>query len=67
MQNDAVVYMYSLKPEKVKKKKKDTLNIQRTVEAFQTKTNSSLTYNTSVEKEFKENLKKLKEAGFFLR
>ena len=65
MQKDAVVYMYSLKPEKVKKKKKDTLNIQRTVEAFQTKNNSSLTYTTSVEKEFKENLKKLKEAGFF--
>jgi len=65
VQNDAVVYMYSLKPEKVKKKKKDTLNIQRTVEAYQTKNNSSLTYTTSVEKEFKENLKELKEAGFF--
>ena len=65
VQNDAVVYIYSLKPEKVKKKKKDTLNIQRTVEAFQTKHNSSLTYITSVEKEFKENLEELKEAGFF--
>ena len=65
VQNDAVVYIYSLKPEKVKKKKKDTLNIQRTVEAYQTKNNSSLTYTTSVEKEFKENLKELKEAGFF--
>jgi len=65
LQNDAVVYFYSLKPEKIKKKKKDTLNIQRTVETFQTKNNSSLTYTTSVEKEFTENLKELKEAGFF--
>lgn len=65
MENDAVVYIYTLKPAKVKKKNKDTLNIIRTVETFQTKNNSSLTYTTSVEKEFRENLMELKENGFF--
>lgn len=58
------VNTYSLKPLK-NKKKKDTLNIKRNIETFQTKDNFSITYITSLEKEFTESLQELKELGFF--
>lgn len=63
-QNDIVVNTYFLKPEK-RKKKKDTLNITRTIETYRTKNNSSFTYITSLEKEYTESLEDLKQAGFF--
>ncbi len=62
--NDTVVNMYSVK-ERKKKNKKDTLEIKRIIEAFQTKTSLSLTYFTSVKDEYLENRKVLKEAGFY--
>ena len=62
--NNIVVNIYSLKPEK-KKKKKDTLNIRKTIEIFHTKDKSSFTYITSLENEYTESLDELKEAGFF--
>jgi hypothetical protein len=64
LQNDIVVNIYNLKPEK-NKKKKDTLNIRRNIESFHTKNNSSLTYITSLKNEYAESLEELKEAGFF--
>ena len=63
-QNDIVINIYNLKPEK-SKKKKDTLNIKRSIETFHTKNNSSFTYITSLKKEYTESLEELKEAGFF--
>jgi len=59
-----VVNVYNVKPAK-SKKKKDTLNIKRSIETFHTKNNSSFTYITSLENEYTENLEELKEAGFF--
>jgi hypothetical protein len=56
--------MYTLKPEK-RKKKKDTLNIKRSIETYHTKNNSSFTYITSLKNEYTESLEELKEAGFF--
>ena len=64
MQNDAVVHIYNLKPEK-KKKKRDTLNIIRRLETYRTKTNSCITYTTSLKNEYLENQRILKEGGFF--
>src|SRR5215204_5701800 len=64
LQNNTMVNIYRSKPEK-NKKKKDTLNIRRTIETFQTKSNSSFTYITSLKEEFTENMKELKEEGFF--
>ena len=64
MRNDIVVNVYNVKPEK-SKKKKDTLNIKRSIETFHTKNNSSFTYITSLENEYTESLEELKEAGFF--
>ena len=66
-QNGTLVNIYSPKPEKKKKKQKDTLHIRRSVEWFQVNNNFSFTYLTSLKDEFDENLKFLKEAGFFLR
>ena len=63
-QTDVVVNTYFLKPEK-RKKKKDTLNIRRSIETYRTKNNSSFTYITSLKKEYTESLEELKEAGFF--
>lgn len=64
MQNDAVVHIYNLKPEK-KKKKRDTLNIIRRLETYRTKTNSCITYTTSLKKEYLENQRILRDGGFF--
>ena len=64
LRNDIVVNVYNVKPVK-NKKKKDTLNIQRRIETFQTKNNSSFTYITSLKKEYTESLKELTEDGFF--
>jgi hypothetical protein len=61
--NDTVVNTYSLKG--AKKKKKDTLDIKRTIEAFQTKNSLSFTYFTSLKDEYIKNLNALKQAGFF--
>ena len=61
--NDTIVNTYSLK--EAKKKKKDTLDIKRTIEAFQTKTSLSFTYFTSLKDEYIENLNALKQEGFF--
>jgi len=61
--NDTIVNTYSLK--EAKKKKKDTLDIKRTIEAFQTKTSLSFTYFTSLKDEYIKNLNALKQAGFF--
>jgi hypothetical protein len=63
-QNDIAVNIYNLKPAK-SKKKKDTLNITRSIETFHTKNNSSFTYITSLKNEYTESLGELKEAGFF--
>jgi hypothetical protein len=64
VQNGTLVsmYMYRLKPTK---KKKDTVNILRTIETFHTKNNFSFTYITSLKSEFDESLRTLKESGFF--
>jgi len=64
LQNDIVVNIYILKPGK-SKKKKDTLNIRRSIETYHTKDNSSFTYVTSLKNEYTESLEELKEAGFF--
>jgi len=64
LQNDVMVNIYVVKPEK-NKKKKDTLNITRSIETFYTKHNSSFTYITSLKEEYTESLEELKEAGFF--
>lgn len=64
MQENGIVNIYHLKPEK-SKRKKDTLNIIRTLETYRTKTNSSITYITSVKKEYIENQRILKQGGFF--
>jgi len=64
LRNDVVVNTYNVKPEK-RKKKKDTLNIRRSIEVFHTKNNSSLTYITSLKEEYSESLEELKEVGFF--
>jgi hypothetical protein len=61
--NDTIVNTYSLK--EAKKKKKDTLDIKRTIEAFQTKNRLSFTYSTSLKDEYIENVNALKQAGFF--
>ena len=58
------VSIYNLKVQK-SRKKKDTLNIRRSVETFHTKNNFSLTYITSLKKEFDESLQELRESGFF--
>src|SRR6187402_1756774 len=50
LQNDIVVNIYILKPGK-SKKKKDTLNIRRSIETYHTKDNSSFTYVTSLKNE----------------
>lgn len=60
--NDTVVNIYSVKE---RKKKKDTLQVKRSIEAFQTKNSLSFTYFTSVRDEYIENLKALKERGFY--
>ena len=52
------------KPQK-NKKKRDTLHIQRNIETFHTKDHFSLTYITSLKKEYIESLQELKEYGFF--
>jgi len=62
--SDIVVNVYHRKPEK-SKKKKDTLNITRSVETYHTKSNSSFTYFTSLKNEYTESLEELKEAEFF--
>jgi hypothetical protein len=64
-QNGTLVNIYSPKPVRKKKKDKDTLQIRRTVEWSQLKDNFSFTYVTSLKDEFDDNLKLLKEAGFF--
>jgi hypothetical protein len=64
LQNDIMVNVYVVKPGK-NKKKKDTLNITRSIETFHTKNNSSFTYITSLKDEYTESLEELKEAGFF--
>jgi hypothetical protein len=64
MGKDGMVNVYNLKPPK-SKKKRDTLNIIRTLETYRSKTNSSITYITSVKKEYLENQEILKEGGFF--
>ena len=64
MENNVIVHIYNLKQQK-NKKKKDTLNIIRRLETYRTKTNSSITYITSLKDEFLENKKVLKEGGFF--
>jgi len=61
-QNDTLVNIYSLKPPR---KKKDTLNIKKSIELFQLKNNFSFTYITSLKDEYTENLRLLKETGFF--
>ena len=61
--NQVNIYRF-LKPQK-NKKKKDTLNIHRTIEIFRTKNNFSFTYLTSLKNEFDESLLELKESGFF--
>ena len=63
-ENEIMVNMYVLKPEK-RQKKKDTLNIKRSIETFHTKDKSSFTYITSLKHEYTESLEELKEAGFF--
>ncbi len=60
--NDTLVNIYSAKEGK---RKKDTLQIKRSIEAFQTKNSLSFTYFTSVKEEYFENLKALKERGFY--
>ena len=60
--NDTIVNMYSLKE---RRNKKDTVQIKRSIEAFQTKSSVSLTYFTSLKDEYIENLKILKETGFY--
>ena len=60
--NDTVVNIYSAKEGK---KKKDTLRIKRSIEAFQTKNSLSFTYFTSLKDEYLENLRALKEKGFY--
>jgi hypothetical protein len=61
--NQVNIYRF-LKPQK-NKKKKDTLNIHRTIEIFRTKNNFSFTYQTSLKNEFDESLLELRESGFF--
>jgi hypothetical protein len=61
--NQVNIYRF-FKPQK-NKKKKDTLNISRTIEIFRTKNNFSFTYLTSLKNEFDESLLELKESGFF--
>ncbi|HEU4860368.1 MAG TPA: hypothetical protein VFT15_11045, partial [Chitinophagaceae bacterium] len=61
--NQVNIYRF-LKPQK-NKRKKDTLNIRRTIEIFRTKNNFSFTYITSLKNEFDESLLELKESGFF--
>ena len=63
-QNDIMVNIYILKPRK-SKKKKDTLNITRSIETFYTENSSSFTYITSLKDEYTESLEELKAAGFF--
>ena len=64
MQNNIIVSTYILKPGK-SKKKKDTLNITRSIETFHTENNFSFTYITSLKNEYTESLEELKEEGFF--
>jgi len=64
-QDGVLVNIYSLKPGKKNKNKKDSLNIKRIIETFQIKNNFSFTYYTSLKNEFTESLKTLKESGFF--
>ncbi|HEX6848878.1 MAG TPA: hypothetical protein VF144_17960 [Chitinophagaceae bacterium] len=64
-QDNVIVNIYNVKPGKKKKKKRDTLNIMRRLEASRTKTNSSVTYITSLKGEFLENKRILREGGFF--
>ena len=61
--NQVNIYRF-LKPQRGKKKK-DTLNIHRTIEICRAKNNFSFTYITSLKKEFDESLRELKESGFF--
>jgi hypothetical protein len=63
-QSDIAVNVYHRKIEK-NKKKKDTLNITRSIETFHTKSNSSFTYITSLKNEYIESLKELKEEEFY--
>jgi hypothetical protein len=63
-QSDIAVNVYHRKIEK-NKKKKDTLNITRSIETFYTKSNSSFTYITSLKNEYIESLKELKEEEFY--
>ncbi|HET6765745.1 MAG TPA: hypothetical protein VFH08_00055 [Chitinophagaceae bacterium] len=62
-QNGTLVRIYSPKPQK--KKKKDTLDIKRSIEWLQLEDNFSFTYLTSLKDEFDKNLNLLKETGFF--
>jgi hypothetical protein len=64
VQNDVIVKIYNLKHEK-RKKKRDTLNIIRSLESYRTKANSSITYITSLKEEYLENKRLLKEGRFF--
>ena len=64
LRNDIVINIYNAKPEK-SKKKKDTLNIKRSIETFHTASNSSFIYITSLKNEYTESLEELKEEGFF--
>jgi len=60
--NGTIVNIYNLKE---RRKKKDTLQRIRSIETFQTKNSLSFTYITSLKDEYLENLKTLKETGFF--
>lgn len=64
-QNGTLVNIYSPKPEKKRKKNKDTLTIKRSLEWSQLENNSSFSYVTSLKEEFDQNLRLLNEAGFF--
>lgn len=61
-QNDTVVNIYSFKK---KRKKDDTLQVKRIIEAFETKNDVSFTYITSLKHEYLESLDELKKEGFY--
>lgn len=61
-QNDTVINIYNYK---TKKGKEDSLQVKRIIESFQTKTDLSFTYITSLKDEYLESLDELKLAGFY--
>lgn len=62
LQNDTVVNIYNLK---AKKKKGDTIQVRKVIEAFHIKNDLSFTYFTPFKNEFVERLNELKNAGFY--